>query len=146
MDTRRAQATYNEHPGPHQLRDAVNTPSGRYGLAKRPSDPAVHEYRGHSNTTAPTTPSFPRPDNRPYIRSSTVGLTSSDGEGHFRKPIIKQEPHYTGPRESIRGANGHVRVKNNAEDDILETCAYELKGMTCPIRGGCSKKKICIVC
>ena len=41
-------------------------------------------------------------------------------------------------------ANG-PKERTPTEEVLLQTCAYELKGMMCPIKGGCRKKKICLV-
>ena len=47
-------------------------------------------------------------------------------------------------RASGAAANGS-RERTPVEELLLQTCAYELKGMMCPIKGGCRQKKICLV-
>ena len=45
----------------------------------------------------------------------------------------------------IPAAGNDSRPSSAAEELLLQTCAYELKGMACPVKGGCNKKKICLV-
>ena len=73
------------------------------------------------------------------LPSREIGRPFSKSTNGSGPPFFKDSRPTSGA-----AANGH-RERTPIEELLLQTCAYELKGMICPIKGGCRQKKICLV-
>lgn len=113
-------------------------PSDRNG-ARPTRDPRLNTH-----SAQPTSAPYIKQEGRPYKRPGIDGATH--GERYMQRPSLAVG-HYSNKdaKQNLSGSFEPKAKKTISELDLMKVCAYELKGKTCPTRGGCSKQKICIV-
>ena len=109
-------------------------PNGRSDSVPPPNSRDSRANSYFSGNTKPTSTTYSS------VRGNVSGSRDFSSD-HRSKAAgdFKEKP----PRPPFNGAKSPRSV---AEEKILETCPYELKGLQCPKKQDCNMKRVCLVC